>query len=281
MRGLPIIIGCMVALMATACGPSEETIQATVDAKIQQTIAAIATATPQPTAVTFPTPLPTATPVTFPEPLPTATPPPTAEPITFPTPLATATPQPTATPIRLPTALPTATPQPVADFNTIHDNVWPSVFYIGASSGSGTGWLVERGLILTAFRVVGSDQNVIVRQAGNPSFEATVVAVDRLRDMVLLSFNVTSAQLPSGAVPLLLGSISTADVAKPLMALGYASVGVFADGSVGSVPAKVGVLSQLVDFGQLGDRLSVDTSVGPGDSGGPVIDGSGRVVGMI
>ncbi|MBI2916480.1 MAG: trypsin-like peptidase domain-containing protein [Chloroflexi bacterium] len=54
----------VVAVMLGACGPSEETIQATVTARINQAIGAIPTATPAstPTPQPIPTPLPTPTP---------------------------------------------------------------------------------------------------------------------------------------------------------------------------------------------------------------------------
>ncbi|MBI4329110.1 MAG: trypsin-like peptidase domain-containing protein [Chloroflexi bacterium] len=156
------------------------------------------------------------------------------------------------------------------------------MFYIETPEGWGSGWLIESGLILTNHHVVGTRSVVTVRQSGGPPFQATVVAVDSQRDIALLSFNPSIAQIPSYAVPLLLGNTSTAENARPLMALGYSSSGVKADGSVGAASAKVGVQSQIINFGagSLGLNLRMDTPVDPGDSGGPVLDDDGSVVGM-
>ncbi len=262
---------------------------------------------PTATPVTFPTPLPTATPVafpptatpvTFPTPLPTATPvafPPTPTPVTFPTPLPTATPQATATPVTFPTPLPTATPQPtptpqpsatpqpVVDFNAAYNRVWNSVFFIETPVGTGSGWLIEPGLILTNEHVVSGFTTVTVRQSGDPPFSATVLATDAQRDIALLTFNAAIAQLPEGVVPLPLGEITTDDIARSLMALGYSGAGVKDDGTVGAAAANVGVFSQVIDFGAggLGLNLEMDVPVDPGDSGGPVLDAGGFVVGMV
>ena len=266
----------------TACGPSTEEI----DERIQQHIANIptpvptATSVPTPTPMVLPTPLPTSTPVTL---LPTATPQPTPTPITFPptpTPVTfppTPTPQPTSTP------QPTPTTQPTLDFNAVYGETWPSVFFIETPAGSGTGWLIEPDPIMTNEHVVAGFSSVTVRQAGDPKFTASVLAVDSLRDIALLRFNATNAQLHARTAPLLLGDVSTADAAMPLMALGYSGAGVKDDGTVGSALANVGALSQITNLGSdsFGRNLVMDAPTDPGDSGGPVLNPEGLVVGMV
>ena len=128
--------------------------------------------------------------------------------------------------------------------------------------------------------MVGSDRTVTVRRDEGGPFAATVLAVDTPRDIALLSFVPASANLSPSAEPLVLGIVSTADNGRPLMLLGYSLAGVFADGSVGAAAAKAGVLSQIVDFGDSGLRLQMDAPADPGDSGSPVFDSDGLVVGM-
>ena len=136
--------GCL----ATACRTGEESIQATVDAKVA---AAMATAlaqpapTPQPTS----TPQPTPTSVTFPPsptPQPAATPQPTSTPQPTPTPQPASTPQPTATPQPMTTPFLTPTPFP---FN----GKWP-VVRITKAGGFGHGVLISSTEVLTAYHVV-------------------------------------------------------------------------------------------------------------------------------
>lgn len=168
------------------------------------------------------------------------------------------------------------------NFQAVHLRVWPTVFFIETRTGHGSGWLVGPGLILTNQHVVAGFSSVTVRQAVDPPFRASVLATDRLRDIALLRFDPATAQLHDQAAPLSLGIISAVQAAQPLMALGYSGTDVKEDGTVGSAAANVGVLSQIIDFGSANEGLNLmmDTPIDPGDSGGPVLNPDGLVVGM-
>jgi serine protease Do len=150
-------------------------------------------------------------------------------------------------------------------------------------SGHGSGWLLEPGLLITNEHVIRRRSIVTIRQGaeGAGSFSATVVASDKPRDIALLRFN-TSTALQAGAAPLEFGVVTQADLAGPLMALGYSSTNERTDGSVGAPTANVGVLSQVVDFSSdgFGLNLEMDTPIDPGDSGGPVFNADGQVIGI-
>lgn len=217
----------------------------------------------------MPTLLPTVTPA------PTATAQPTPTPISLP---------PTPTPIAFPlppTPQPTATPQPIVDFNSVQEQARASVFVVETRGSIGTGWLIEPGLILTNEHAIEGNRPITIRQAGHPAFTASVVAFDEQRDIALLKFDISRAP---GAEPLSLGQISSENIAQPLLALGYSTHEVNGDGSVASATANVGVLSQVVDLGNRRQgrnlNLVMDVPVDPGDSGGPVLNGRGEVVGM-
>ena len=279
-RLLPAL-AAMLLVMLAACGPSTEEIDATTEAKIATAIAGIATATPQPTATPATIP-PTATPVTFPTPLPIPTPLPTATPVTFPP---TPTPQPAPTPAPTPTPQPPPTPQPTptasaiaASFVDVYQEVAGSVVYIETRNGAGTGWVIAEGLIATNQHVVGTQNVVTVRRAFLPPFTGSVVKTDSIRDIAFISFNSSIVSLD--VLPM--RSITTESIGEEVMVLGFGGGrATYPDGSVGGAAAKNGVLSQIVDFrSQGGRRLQVDAAMDPGDSGGPVVDGQGRVVGM-
>jgi S1-C subfamily serine protease len=53
------------------------------------------------------------------------------------------------------------------------------------------------------------------------------------------------------------------------------------DGSVGPASANIGVLSHVVLFNQDYKNLVIDAPIDPGDSGGPVLNEEGEVVGMV
>jgi len=80
-----------------------------------------------------------------------------------------------------------------------------------------------------------------------------------------------------------MGNIATEHIAGPLLVLGYSGIGVKDNGTVGAASANVGVLSQIIDFGakDFGFNLIMDVPVDPGDSGGPVFNAQGEVVGMV
>lgn len=276
------------ALLATVagCGPSSEE----VDSKIATAIAGLPAPVPQPTPtpIVFPTPLPTATPIALPTPLPTATP------VTFPTPIAIPTPLPTPTPITFPTPLPTATPitfptplptpTPVVlppdgevNLSALYQEVVDSVLYIETPDGIGTGWVIQEGLIATNEHVVADEAAVTVRHAFQPPFRANVVFTDAVKDVAFLSYNTAVTTL--NLLPM--RQVTSDNLGETLLVLGYSNFGVQENGTVGGAAVKRGILSSIVDFGEQGGRrLRIDAVVDPGDSGGPVLDTSGNVIGM-
>ena len=150
--------------------------------------------------------------------------------------------------------------------------------YIESGNGWGSGWVIAEGLIATNQHVVGNENVVTIRHAFLPAFSGSVVAVDTVRDIAFVAFNTSIISLD----PLPMRTISTKFIGEPLMALGYGGgVGIKSNGTVGGAAAKNGALSQIVDFGgQGGKRLQIDAPIDPGDSGGPVFDSQGNVIGM-
>ena len=290
-------------LAALACGPSEADLNRLIDQRAREIVAAYPTITPQviPTPLATATPQPTATLLATATPaptvtlVPTATPQPSATLGPTVTPAPTVTPQPTATPVTFlptptpvtfpatPTPQPTATPQPVTDFRAIHQSAWPAVFMIETRRSRGSGWLIEPGLIITNRHVVEHYRTVTIRQAEDPPFDATVLATDTPRDIAILKFDPDKVTLNEAAQPLPLGEVKPEDVAQELLALGYSSVSPKDDGTAGAASANVGVLSQTVyvDDKKEVKNLLMDAPVDPGDSGGPVFNSRGEVVGMV
>ena len=170
------------------------------------------------------------------------------------------------------------------DLNRLYRETRASVFYIDPTDGQhGTGWLLEPGRIVTVAHVVSGREQVIVRQATAPTFVATVAGLDERRDLAILRYDTGNAELELDAKPLPLGDAGINDIAKTLLALGYSSSGVKREGTVGSPKANAGILSQITNFGpdSYGRNLEMDAAIDPGDSGGPVLNANGEVIGMI
>lgn len=266
-----------VSAVVISCSPSEQDVRRVSEETVATAIASI----PRPTSAPTVTPQPTPTPIELPPtvtPALTPTPQPSATPVIF---APDASPQPTATPQPTPTPQPTLRPYP--NFNKVYLSAWPSVFRVDTREGSGSGWLVSPGHILTNHHVVEGGDSVTVRQADSPSFPAVVAAVDLDRDIALLRFDEPAEILDPRAKPLPLGTITSDDVAKPLLILGYdGALALTVNGAVGKANAHVGVLSLVLDLRVIGRgvHLVIDATVDPGDSGGPVLNSDGQVIGM-
>ncbi len=139
----------------------------------------------------------------------------------------------------------------------------------------GTGFALSASVVVTARHLVVDAQSpiIVLNQEGR-SFEATVVGTDARSDLALL-------EVSDGALmPLPLGSSESLRVGDTLVAIGNPyglghslSAGVLAQRGRRPDPAEP--QAPRVDFLQLSMGLS------PGNSGGPVLDESGLVVGVL
>ena len=159
----------------------------------------------------------------------------------------------------------------------MYREVVDSVVYIETPDGMGTGWVIGEGIIVTNEHVVGDEDAVTVRHAFLPPFRAEVAFTDAVIDVAFVTYNTEARALE----PLPTRGVTNDNIGETLFVLGYSRYGVQEDRTVGGAAVKRGVLSAIVSFGDQGGRqLRIDAAVDPGDSGGPVIDTLGRVVGM-
>ncbi|WP_417513376.1 S1C family serine protease [Minwuia sp.] len=138
-------------------------------------------------------------------------------------------------------------------------------------SGTGTGFAISRnGHILTNEHVAGDCKSVNIVRDG-VRYAATVVGVDRANDLALLraDFRVSNPMpLSSQALPVL-GSAVTV-IGFPLNGLVSESMTV----TTGVVSAQSGLDNDVSQF-------QLSAPVNPGNSGGPVINGKGEVIGIV
>jgi serine protease Do len=145
--------------------------------------------------------------------------------------------------------------------------------------GAGSGVVVDSsGLILTNRHVVG-DGALTVYLADGRAFDATVVGIDTLTDLALLSID--APDLTAAA----LGDSSTIEVGEPAVAIGNPQ---------GDLPGSVtaGIISALEREILVGDQVGAqapealphliqhDAAINPGNSGGPLLAGDGSVIGI-
>jgi serine protease Do len=136
--------------------------------------------------------------------------------------------------------------------------------------GQGSGFIISSdGLILTNAHVVRDAQEVTVKLADRRELEAKVLGADPATDIAVLRVKATG--LP--AVPL--GDPKTLQVGDYVLAIG-APFGFDQSATAGIVSAKGRSLpgDAYVSF------IQTDAAVNPGNSGGPLFDAAGDVVGI-
>lgn len=150
----------------------------------------------------------------------------------------------------------------------------PAVVAVSASDRTGSGFLVDgAGHVVTNAHVVGEDREVQVSVAGR-RVEATVRGVEPSVDVAVL----TLAEPPEEVVPLAFAGDDPLRVGDPVVAIG-APFGLQGSLSTGVVSGLRRQIDSPNGFAITG-VIQTDAALNPGNSGGPLLDLSGRVVGV-
>ena len=138
----------------------------------------------------------------------------------------------------------------------------------------GTGWVVGDGLVATNAHVIAGQDDTRLIPPGGPSLAAQPVYVHRRDDVALL--RVPGLDLR----PLRLGDAP--DGPEPVVLMGYPSGGPLTAEAATAAPPRT-VIAPDAYGRDPGVRSVVVTrgTLGPGSSGGPVVDRDGEVVAMI
>jgi TPR repeat protein len=139
-------------------------------------------------------------------------------------------------------------------------------------AATGSGFLVnQNGYVLTNRHVIASCREIRVRGASGTSREARLVAIDERGDLALLR-----ADLP-GATALRFREGAGIRPGDEVVALGYPLAGVLAS----QVNVTIGAVSALAGVRNDARYLQMSAPIQPGNSGGPLLDLSGHVVGIV
>jgi len=136
--------------------------------------------------------------------------------------------------------------------------------------GQGSGFIISSdGVILTNAHVVRDAKEVTVKLSDRREFAAKVLGADPVTDIAVLRIDAT------GLPTVRLGDPKQLEVGDPVLAIG-APYGLEQSATQGIVSAKGRSLpgDAVVPF------IQTDAAVNPGNSGGPLFDGSGAVVGI-
>ncbi|HZF03284.1 MAG TPA: Do family serine endopeptidase [Patescibacteria group bacterium] len=125
------------------------------------------------------------------------------------------------------------------------------------------------GYIVTNVHVVADADEIVVRLGDHSEHKAKVVGLDPRTDVALLK--IEARDLP--ALPF--GDSDRLEVGEPVMAIGN-PFGLEQTVTTGIVSAK----ERFIGSGPYDDFIQTDASVNPGNSGGPLVDTRGTLVGI-
>ena len=135
--------------------------------------------------------------------------------------------------------------------------------------------LTADGHLLTNAHVVGEGEQATAEFADGTTAQARVVGVDRLSDLAVLRADREIPDPPEygDADHLKVGNLVVA-VGNPLGLAGSVTAGVVS--ALGrSLPVRSGSAQRIIE-----DVIQTDAALNPGNSGGALADGNGRVVGI-
>ena len=134
----------------------------------------------------------------------------------------------------------------------------------------GSGFIASAdGYVVTNFHVVQGATEIVARLADHREFQARLVGSDPRTDIALLRIEAT------GLPTLPFGDSDRLAVGEPVMAIGN-PFGLEQTVTTGIVSAK----ERVIGAGPYDDFIQTDASVNPGNSGGPLVDTRGSVVGI-
>jgi len=142
------------------------------------------------------------------------------------------------------------------------------------SSGSGVVIGAKGKMILTNAHVVEGCQRIKVKLASGNSATGTLVAADERNDLAVVGLTGTNNPTTSVA---LFREDAPVRAGDAIVALGYPLSGMLAT----TANLSVGNVSALAGLADDSRYLQISAPVQPGNSGGPLLDASGHLVGIV
>lgn len=193
-------------------------------------------------------------------------------------------PQSTAAPAALPDALDTEEARRIAIYErvsaavvNITTQVVRSDFFWGSvpEEGSGSGFLWDdQGHVVTNYHVIEGAQDISVSFGDDVNLAATVVGADPQNDLAVLKVE----NPPDAALPLEPGTSADLKVGQTVLAIGN-PFGQFertmTEGIISALNRTIQTDSQV-----LRGVIQTDAAINRGNSGGPLLDSRGRLIGV-
>ena len=173
---------------------------------------------------------------------------------------------------------------------SVYENTNPSVANISTTSihqdhffmrqwqaeGSGSGAVLDqKGHIITNYHVVDDADQIEVTLATNDSYPAKLVGGDKEHDIAVLKIEAPADELQ----PITLGTSSNLRVGQRVFALGnpFGWDGTLTTGIISSLNRD---LPSRVPGRPMRSLIQTDAAMNPGNSGGPLVNTQGHMIGM-
>ncbi len=142
---------------------------------------------------------------------------------------------------------------------------------------SGSGFALAKGHIVTNYHVVENAKTILVKGIKGDfatEYRASVVATDKVNDIAIIKISDDRFK-GFGATPYKIKR-AMSDVGESVWALGYPMVGVMGDEvkfTDGKISARTGIQGDMSVY-------QISVPIQPGNSGGPLFDNYGNIVGI-
>ena len=139
------------------------------------------------------------------------------------------------------------------------------------SSALGSGFIIDtKGIVVTNNHVIQDAEDIIVRVNGDKEFKAKVIGADPLSDIAVLQLDTKENFLP-----VKFGDSDKARIGDWVIAIGnpFGLGGTVTSGIISARNRSIG-LSRYEDY------IQTDASINSGNSGGPLFDMNGNVIGI-
>ena len=139
------------------------------------------------------------------------------------------------------------------------------------SSALGSGFIIdEKGIVITNNHVIQDSEDIVVRVGGDKEYKAKIIGADPLSDIAVLQI-VSKEKF----IPVNFGDSDKARIGDWVIAIGnpYGQGGTVTSGIISARNRSIG-LSRYEDY------IQTDASINSGNSGGPLFDMNGDVIGI-
>ena len=139
------------------------------------------------------------------------------------------------------------------------------------SSALGSGFIInEKGIVITNNHVIQDSEDIVVRVGGDKEYKAKIIGADPLSDIAVLQIDSKEK-----FTPVKFGDSDKARIGDWVIAIGN-PFGLGGTVTAGIISAR----NRSIGLARYEDYIQTDASINSGNSGGPLFDMQGNVIGI-